>query len=445
MAPPRGRLPLGSRIELSITALDEKWQGIGHLQDGTEVIVPAVFPGDRAIVRIDGASNHRRRLFGMLLELKSPSGSRRTSFCGIFPRCYGCPGAPLDYQEQLRLKSATLTALFAAAGPVRPSPAHLGYRSKTKWVGQGAGDDYRLGGYIHNSHEVVALPECPVTHPAIMACHAPVLEVVRTFEPFNDRTGTGFFRAVFLKRVSSGELLLTFVLSRRPDVRESDAMCSLGETGAATAVTMNIHPEVSNVLTGPEEEPLFGPSHLLETDHAVPYPVNATAFSQINHGTARLMYERLREWAGAGLDSIVDLYAGNGPIALSLSGAAQTVVAIERSPHAVAMGNAMGSPVRFIGETIGEGSSTWDVLRRHRPDLVTVNPPRAGLAPALVDQLCQSGVPRIAYMSCNPRTLRRDADAWSSHYQAVNVEGYDMFPHTPHFETLAFFEKRQRR
>ncbi|MBU1536094.1 TRAM domain-containing protein [Myxococcota bacterium] len=434
----------GEVLDVTIESLDEKWRGVGSLPDGTEVIIPAALPGDTVQARVESASAHKKRLYASLLSVGTPASCRVPSFCGVFPDCYGCPGATIDYEYQTRVKQQVLRSLFPSAGEFCPSITPLHYRSKTKWVGQMTPEGFILGGFRHQSREVVSLGDCPVTHPDIMALHGRIKKAASIFEPFDDKSGRGVFRSVFIKRNSQGEMIVTFVLTRVPSPQERSALQELMTQPNIAGVTVNIHTEITNVLTGPEEFVLFGQGHILERDHHVPYPVNATAFSQINHTMASTIYSRIRQWAGSKRMCILDLYAGNGPIALALSDLATRVIAVERSSMAVSMGNSLGSHVEFIQEDLGHGSEAAAIIRRLKPDLIMVNPPRSGLSPEVISMLNSGGSDTIGYMSCNPYTLKRDATLLKEHYTPVLIEGYDMFPHTPHFETLAFFQLHHR-
>ncbi len=423
----------GMECDLFVSDLTPTWTGLGELEAGVTVEVPGGVPGDRLRVRILSVSQHRPHIFGELVQLYEPSSLRVESLCSVFPRCFGCPGITFAYTEQLARKTRRLHALFPGAGVVSPSPETLGYRTKSKWV---TSLSTPLGGYAHKSHEVIDLQHCPVTHPRLVDLYSALKPWAASQERWCERRGSGFLRALFSKVTSQGEVQLAFVLGRRPTMSEEREFTRLAQELHVESLRVNIHPEKTNALVGKEEYTVYGPSALLEQDHLLPYPVNATAFSQINHGVARVLYRRITALVPPGTRTALDLYAGNGPIAFALTAIVPQVVALERVPHAVALGAAQKTGVRFVCQEVEEGGTLRRLLRQLSPDLVVLNPPRSGLRGPVHDLLASALPSTLIYMSCNPQTLKRDVDLLADIFTPDLVEGYDMFPHTPHFETL---------
>jgi 23S rRNA (uracil1939-C5)-methyltransferase len=203
--------------------------------------------------------------------------------------------------------------------------------------------------------------------------------------------------------------------------------------------------EVTNLPT----EVLWGDEAIEEAIGGLRFRVRPNAFLQTNTAMAERLYALAREYAQLqGNETVYDLYCGIGTIGLSMAANALTVWGIEISEESVACAienqelNAIGNTAFFAGN-VGE------VLRELRdragdPDVVVVDPPRAGLAGKALKRLGEIGAPRIVYVSCNPTTLAGDVKRLRDDYgyELVRARPVDMFPHTPHVECVSLLEKR---
>ncbi len=437
----------GDPVELTVSAMDTSWNGTAE-KDGLTWHVPGTIPGDTVRVRVQAYSRHHPKVFGALEEVVSPSPDR-TSGCPHWPACTGCPGIIWNYATQISWKMQRLSEAFPGFHdvqapettdiPFTASPDVTGYRTKVKW-NCGVSEDGRskVGVYRAGSHHLVDIPGCVVNHPDLNALHPHLEELTARLGAYDERTHTGLVRAFLAKRVSSGQTQTAVVTARHPDTREKDIILSV-LARHTSSVLVNINPLRTNRLTGTQTVTLAGPDILWETDHPIPYPVTAVAFSQVNQSVARMVYDTIASWASDSCgDSCLDMYAGVGTVALALMASGLDTAMVEKEPENIRLARLHGK----IGEIIP--------LEAENPDLgpfisrfggVVVDPPRSGLRPGALQNIVSARVPVLIYMSCSVTSLARDAAILAqAGYRPSRIKGFDMFPHTPHFETLAMFE-----
>jgi len=383
--------------------------------------------------------------------------------CPHFPRCVGCPLVGTPYPRQLAAKDATLRDALRAAGvePARHdepsgSPRALGYRNHAKLVfrarrGPGSQRSVVLGVYRPGTHSVAPADGCVVHHRLLQ----PVLRSLRTFVErlaipiFDERVRTGALRYA-LARASSAEgvvhLTLVSAVADPPGLRELLARLRRAHPTLAAAF-LCVNPTPGNALLSGDVRRLFGPPALVERFGDVALESRPDAFLQANAAVATRIYATARAWlAPADDDELLDLYSGVGAIALHVAPLVRRVLGVEAQPSAVACADAGARRAgtrnaRFVA------APAEDALRLVRenglsPSLVTVNPPRRGLAAPVLDAVADLAPRRIAYVSCDPRSLARDlASLAALGYRIERVRAFDMLPQTPHVEAVALLAR----
>jgi 23S rRNA (uracil1939-C5)-methyltransferase len=268
--------------------------------------------------------------------------------------------------------------------------------------------------------------------------------------PFDEQTRTGDLRYVVIRASAAEEVLVTLVAARVWDGARLVADALRVADARVTGVVLNVNGTPGNVLYGPEEIPLAGSATLRDRIGDVKVELAARSFFQVNRSIAARAYEDLRA-AASGLGPIrraVDAYAGAGGIALALAPFAAEVVAIEESAPAL---EAAAAALRRGGtERAGAGSGdglirfvTGDVADHlaavGSAELVVLNPPRGGCAPRVLEATAVLRPRLVAYLSCHLGTLTRDITLLRQRgFVTSRVIPYDMLPHTPHVEALAF-------
>lgn len=381
-------------LELTIDALAAGGDGVGRAPDGRVVFVPFTAPGDRVRVRVTRARSRFAR--ARVETLLAPGPRRVEPQCEAFGVCGGCRWQHLDYSLQVEAKARILSDALERLGgleiptsvSITPSPAAYGYRIRSRLQVRGGRVGYRRA----RSHALCAVTRCPVLAPPLDA----KLAEIAARPPRQD-----------------GEWELALGSGR---VRASD-LTKRGQPGrstwlAAAGERVGVSPGVFTQGNGLLLEPLAG---------------------------------AVLEAAGTG-DLALEVFAGAGFFTLALARRFGGVVAIESDPTAAAdlRSNLRDAGIDRVQVRCArlEAEIAAAGLRGLRPDAVVLDPPRSGLPPGAAEFLAGLGAPRVVYLSCDPATLARDLAAWvGSGYRLERIEGFDLFPQTPHLEVLAVLER----
>ncbi len=391
---------------------------LARLPDGRAVFVPFVLPGE--VVRVELVDEKKRYAHARPLNVLTPSPDRIGARCVHFGECGGCQYQHLDYAKQLTLKEALLRDQFqriahiddAPIQPIVPSPIPWQYRNHVQFqVGQGG----ELG-YIHADGEhLLIIEECHLPEPGINALW-PQLEL---------GPESGVYR-----------------LGIRQDSYEDLMLIMEGDDPTAPEFSEDI--PVSAVYTPPDARltVLAGDDRLVFTLLGRNFQVSARSFFQVNTPMAEKMIAHLLTNLHLAEDTrAIELYAGVGAFSAFIAPKVGHLTAIESS----------GSACHDFAVNLDEydnvvlfEAQAEDVLPTLNlpADLLIMDPPRTGLAPAVHDALAELAPTQIAYISCDPATLARDIKRILPHgYHLDCVTPFDQFPHTAHIETIALMSR----
>ncbi len=460
----------GRPIEVQIERLALDGQGIAHI-GGREVRVPGVIDGERVAVSVAGDRAE-------VLSLVDPSPHRVTPGCRHFGPCGGCAWQHIAYAEQLRIKQRLLEALLAQAmgqkrpvvaptipspggGPARPAApgqdpdAPWGFRNKVSFVFASDGRRVAVGHYRSGSHAVLPVEECPVHAPqgnaaAFALCDALTRAGVRAA---GERLA-GLARHV-VARVShrTGEVLLTLVATRNDKRLRETTRLLLAADVRLDGFHLNIHDRPGPWLFGDQTLKITGRDRLREELGGVSFLVSPASFFQTNVGAAERLVEHMLALVPDIPESpVLDLYAGAGLFALPLARRGHRVLAIEENQKAVADGDASRDlnhlserRCRFVRARVETMLAKFDRQGQETFQAVVMDPPRQGCpAPVLEALFARLAPPRVVYVSCNPEALAADlAQAARAGYEVESIQPIDMFPHTPHIETVASLTRKR--
>jgi 23S rRNA (uracil1939-C5)-methyltransferase len=384
--------------------------------------------------------------------------------CRHFGVCGGCESLDLPYAEQLARKQEALRALFApldgalaSALTVHPSPQVERYRNKAIYpVRPRAGGGAEAGFFRRGTHELVDVRECQVQEGCLTSTLPALREAIGELglAPYDERSGAGFVRALFGRvATGTGELQLGVVTraGEFPRGAELAARAERACDGLATergrrirfaGFVRSIHDAPGNRLLGERCLPLRGRDHLRERLGRLDLEISMGSFYQVNAPATLALYRRVEAALGEGeIGRLVEAYSGIGSLALWLAPRAREVFAIELSRSAVRDARRNFAAAGLPAERVLEGRVEERLSDVPGPiDALVVDPPRAGLSPEVLAALLARRSPRLVYVSCNPRTLRRDALALrDGGYELRGLEAVDLFPHTSHVEVLATF------
>lgn len=470
-------LKKGSEIELEVEGLAFGAKGLARL-NGYIVFVPQSLPGQRVRAQI----TKKKKAFAEAkpLAVLRQSESYVEPRCQHFGECGGCLLQNLRYDVQLAYKQRQVVETIEhLAGIARPnvaavigSPQEYFYRNKMefsfsrqRWLtraeiesNQISGErDFALGLHSTNHYDkTLALEQCWL----LSERSNRVLQVVReaakqhALLPYTTQDHTGFWRFLVMREGKrTGDFMINFVTTDPPGGREAVADLSrklVAEFPEITTIVHNLNRSKAQVAIGEEELVLHGPGHLRDRIGDFAFQISANSFFQTNTEGAEILYGLARDFAGlTGNETVYDLYSGAGTISIFVSPLAKQVVGFEIVPQAIydAGVNCRINDITnchfILGDLKDELAQVPVLIRRWgNPDVVIVDPPRAGMHPKVIQKLLELAPQRIVYVSCNPATFARDIkDICSRQYHLEKVQPVDMFPHTAHCEVVGLLTR----
>jgi 23S rRNA (uracil1939-C5)-methyltransferase len=446
----------GEELELQIDSLAYGGNGVGRV-NGFVVFVRGGLPGDRVRARV--TKTKRGFAEAVAESVLEPSAERVVAPCRHFGVCGGCRFQDLAYEAQLAAKEQQVRDALVRIGriaepplePIVPAASVYGYRNKLEYSFAAGEEGLELG--FHRAgrwDEIVGIEECLLTTDLGNAIRLAVRAWAREerLEPYDQATATGYLRHLVVREGrNTGQVLVVLVTA--PGERF--------ETGYFVDVLRGF-PEMRSVYWAINDTPAERtnvPSKLLWGDEAIEeeilglrFRLRPGAFLQTNTEMAERLYALAREYAAlTGVENVLDLYCGTGTIALALAGDARAVWGLEISEEAVACAieNAELNGIANAHFYAGNVGQTLEELVEESgaPDVVVVDPPRAGLAGKALRRTGALGAERIVYVSCNPTTLASDLQVLRDDfgYELRRCRPVDMFPHTPHVESVSLLER----
>lgn len=368
-----------------------------------------------------------------------------TTCLNFTKKCGGCPLLAMPYREQLAQKQARLQELLGGFAPVKAvqgmtDPLH--YRNKA--IASFAAQHGKLvcGLYAEGTHKVLPGADCLLQEDILNKTLAAVLDAARTcrWTAYDEDRGTGLLRHTVLRSSADGKVLVTLV-TPGPELPGSKNFCAAMRKKApwVVSIVQNINPTRTSAVLGNREKTLYGPGFVLDTLCGLQFAISSRSFYQVNRTQTEVLYKKALELARlTGRETVVDAYCGIGTIGLCAAPHAKQVIGVERNPAAVrdAAANA-----RFVCADATEWMMAAAAEGLH-PDVVFLDPPRAGSTPECIAAVNRMKPKRIVYVSCDPETLARDVAAFTRlGWRAAKFCPVDLFPQTRHVETVCLLSK----
>jgi 23S rRNA (uracil-5-)-methyltransferase RumA len=395
-------------------------------------------------------SKEFKKLVGDLARAAPPAQPR----CKHAVECGGCAFQDREYAGQVAAKREALARLFAEAGvldaagaaafEVVGSPDPYNYRTRMDYVATKGRFGLRARGKFNY---IVELEECHLIPPASFAAAKAVWLAAGELglPDYNIRTHEGFLRYVVVRRSPADELLLAAVTAAGQYEAEMErlAAVALAQPGVA-----GFHWLLNDTLTdlsfgAPVRH--WGAASLAMRSGPATLTIGPNTFFQNNiHLLGRLLDDVRAGLGDAAGATVADLYGGVGTIALHLAPHVARVICVEAVAESAALA-AVNAASNGAANVEAMAEDVLPYLRREAPGafrLAVADPPRTGLGPDVCAELLRHGPARIVYVSCNPLTQVDDFATLLQGYTLCSLRGYDMFPHTPHVETLAVLERR---
>ena len=443
------------------------------------VFIPYGAPGDIADIQIDRKKHSYAE--GHIANMISPSESRVSPKCEHFGLCGGCKWQHLPYTEQLRWKQQQVEDCLLRIAKVEIPPVSpiLGseniwcYRNKMEYTF--SSKKWRSWEDIKSGREFTDRPDAlgfhipgafdKVLH--IDACHLQedFGNEVRNFiydeagkqgwSFYNIRENHGLLRTLMIRTASTGEKMIVVTFGEDNPEKISEVMTSLQQRFPdVTSLLYVVNLKVNDTIADQEVVVWNGRDYILEEMEGLKFRVNAKSFYQTNSHQAYELYKVARRFAGldkeipgAEKPLVYDLYTGTGTIANFVARQVRKVIGIEYVEAAVADArvnaevNGLDNTEFFAGDM--KDILTDDFVAAHgRPDIMIIDPPRAGMHQDVVDVILRAKPSVLVYVSCNPATQARDLALLDHDYKVTDIQPVDMFPHTHHVENVVRLQLR---
>ena len=378
-----------------------------------------------------------------------------TTCLNFTKKCGGCPLLAMPYREQLAQKQARLQELLGGFAPVKAvqgmaDPLH--YRNKA--IASFAAQHGKLvcGLYAEGTHKVLPGADCLLQEDILNKTLAAVLDAARTcrWTAYDEDRGTGLLRHTVLRSSADGKVLVTLV-TPGPELPGSKNFCAAMRKKApwVVSIVQNINPTRTSAVLGNREKTLYGPGFVLDTLCGTQFAISSRSFYQVNRTQTEVLYKKALELAKlTGRETVVDAYCGIGTIGLCAAPQAKQVIGVERNPAAVkdAAANARRNKLanaRFVCADATEWM-TAAAGEGLRPDVVFIDPPRAGSTPECIAAVNKMKPRRVVYVSCDPETLARDVAAFTRlGWRTAKFCPVDLFPQTRHVETVVLLSHKK--
>lgn len=450
---------------VEITGVAAEGKSLARVDDMV-VFIPYGAPGDIVDVKLD--KKKKSYAEGHIVRMAKPSELRTEPFCEHFGVCGGCKWQHLPYEYQLQCKQQQVTdALERIAkvelppvSPILGSERTLHYRNKLEftfsnkmWLtyeqmqsGEEFSDRNALGFHIPGAFDkVLDIRRCwlqdDISNELRLFIRHYALE--RGYSFYDLRAQHGVMRTFMVRTTSTGELMLIVVFGE--DNREAieDVMAAIGgRFPQITSLLYVVNLKVNDTIGDQEIHCYRGRDYIEEEMEGLRFRIGPKSFYQTNSRQAYELYKVARSFAQlTGEECVYDLYTGTGTIANFVARQARKVVGIEYVPEAIEDAR-LNSRVNGIDNTIFFAGDMKDVLtadfiaEHGKPDVMIVDPPRAGMHGDVVNVILEAEPRRIVYVSCNPATQARDLALLDAKYRVAAVQPVDMFPHTHHVENV---------
>ena len=454
---------------VTIEAVAAEGKALAHV-DGMVVFVDFAVPGD--VVDIQVYKKKKNYMEGFIKRIVKPSPNRLEPFCEHFGVCGGCRWQPLPYAMQLEAKRQQVEDQLVRIGhlsvpeirPTLPSEKTQFYRNKLefsasckRWLLNGENpeaiqDPEGLGFHVGKFFDkVLDIRQCWLQPEPSNAIRLFVKRfcLQNGLEFYNIRENRGLFRNMFVRTTEKGEVMLILCFAREEKLKREALLDAVSAAFPQISSLFYVINEKLNDSIGDQSPVLYkGEEAIYEEMEDLRFKIGPKSFYQTNSRQAYRLYSVAREFAALTGDEVVyDLYTGTGTIAQFVSRKASKVIGIEYVPEAIedAEANARANGITNCEFFAGDMKDVLDdsfVEAHGRPDVIILDPPRAGIHPDVARVILNAEPQRMVYVSCNPASQARDLALLCQKYEITAVQPVDMFPHTMHVENVVALRKK---
>jgi len=421
--------------------------------EGEKVSIKNTLPGQKVIGRV-----LKKKPVGFeakLVRVLEDVDYKIQPQCTITDLCGGCSHQFLSYEKQLEFKKQQVLSLFEEAEikdfeflGIEKSPQQFEYRNKMEFT---FGDFLKNGELTLGMHtkgrsfSIVTVDDCRIVDSDFREILKIVLNYFKELKlpQYKVMEHEGYLRnLVIRKAINTGEILVNIVTTTQIDFDFSEITNMLKQLkcdGSITGIIHTFNDGLADTVQPDKVEILFGRDFIMEEILDLKFKINPFAFFQTNTKGAEKLYSIVRDFLGSADSKVVfDLYCGTGTIGQIVAANAKKVLGIELIEEAVAAANE-NAKINGLDNCEFIAGDIAKVIKdvSYKPDIIILDPPRAGVHPVALDYVIKFDAPHIVYVSCNPKSLVVDLkEMMDNGYKVQKVVLMDMFPHTPHIETI---------
>ena len=450
---------------VTIEAVAAEGKALAHV-DGMVVFVEYAVPGDVVDIRV--TKKKRNYMEGYVAKMIQPSPQRLEPFCSHFGICGGCRWQHLPYEMQLEAKRQQVYDQLVRIGhldvpeikPVLGSDKNRYYRNKLeftfsarRWFETPVGfeqlpENERIGLGFHVGRyfdRVLDIEHCWLQDSPSneIRLFLKQYSIEHGLEFYDIRENKGYMRNIVIRNNQAGDVMLIVVFAKDDPATRTPLLEAVADKfPQITSLYYVINTKLNDSIA--DQTPLLfkGDDAIYEKMEDLTFKIGPKSFYQTNTEQTYKLYSTAREFAAlTGSEVVYDLYTGTGTIAQFVSSKASKVIGIEYVPEAIedARKNAHNNGItncEFFAGDIKDVLTAAFIEKHGRPDVIILDPPRAGIHPDVARVILDAAPERIVYVSCNPASQARDISLLSAHYKITDVQPVDMFPHTHHVENV---------
>lgn len=441
-------------VELEITDLSYEAMGVAHYE-GMTIFVNNAIPGE--VVKAKILKVKKSFAFAKIDEIIKESPDRIKVKLNQWVQTGLASLAHIKYDKQLDFKKQQVVNLLKKAhtdnikvDETIASPEETGYRNKAQVPVRMVKGQLEIGFFRRHSHDLVPLTNFFTTDPEIDRVLVAVRDILRKYKvpAYNEIHNKGEVRYLDVRRSkATGEIMVILVCLHKDFPQLPKVVAEISNLKDVVSIVLNYNPKKTNVILGKKDYLVFGKSQITDKIGDVEFKISPQSFFQINSLQTPRLYDLAIKKANLSPDDVViDAYSGIGTIGLSVAKHVKAVRGIEIVKDAVEDANENAklngiTNAKYVTGKAEEIMPRW-ANEGLKTDVIFVDPPRKGLTPEFINAAVKTGPKKVVYISCNPATQVRDLELFKEHgYSFDEISPVDMFPQTPHVESVAVLTK----
>lgn len=451
-------LKIGDRFPLTIKRIGINGEGIGFFKH-VIVFVPGAVPEDVIVCEV--VDLHPRFINGKIHKIRTRSPYRNEDVTPLASQVGGLEFAHIKYEDQLKFKADILRESLEkykphayehyTIKPTVPSPQQEKYRNKAQFPIQMVDGQIKCGLYKNGTQELVDLTEMPTQMDLTMTAMRKIVKIIEELglPVYDPKAKSGILSMIIIRQsVEFNQLQVTFVTRSPKFLKERQVIEAINkEIPEVCSISQNINLKDQGPVWGDETKLLWGDQYLKEDINGSIFNLSPRAFLQLNSLQTDKLYDLATKALNPSKDDILlDAYCGVGTIGITLADQVKKVYGIEIIPEAIedAKKNAELNEVDNAEYFVGSVDEIYPKLLEQDidPTALIVDPPRVGLDDKLIQTILNNRPEKLVYISCNPSTLAKDLTSLTRKYRVDYLQPVDMFPQTPHVETIVKFSRR---